>query len=48
VTFGVLTCLSLAQALDRAGGMAGNKGVDATLAAIEMANLLRTMKAHGL
>ena len=48
VTFGVLTCQSLEQALDRAGGKAGNKGVEATLAAIEMANLLRTMKAQGL
>lgn len=48
VTFGVLTCQSMEQALDRAGGKAGNKGVEATLAAIEMANLLRTMKAQGL
>ena len=47
VTFGVLTCQSMEQALDRAGGKAGNKGVEATLAAIEMANLLRTMKAQG-
>ena len=48
VTFGVLTCQSLEQALDRAGGKAGNKGIEATLAAIEMANLLRTMQARGL
>jgi len=48
VTFGVLTCQSLEQALDRAGGKSGNKGNEATLAAIEMANLLRTMTAHGL
>ena len=48
VTFGVLTCQSMEQALDRAGGKAGNKGVEATLAAIEMANLLRTMTARGL
>ena len=40
VTFGVLTCGSLEQALDRAGGKAGNKGCEATLAAIEMVNLL--------
>lgn len=40
VTFGVLTCGCLEQALERAGGKAGNKGCEATLAAIEMVNLL--------
>ena len=45
VTFGVLTCQTMDQALDRAGGKAGNKGNEATLAAIEMSNLLRVMKA---
>lgn len=40
VTFGVITCGSMEQALDRAGGKVGNKGVEATLAAIEMVNLL--------
>lgn len=48
VAFGVLTCPTMEQALDRAGGKAGNKGVEAALAVIEMANLLRTMQAHGL
>lgn len=48
VTFGVLTCQTMDQALDRAGGKAGNKGQEATLAALEMANLLREMKASGL
>lgn len=48
VTFGVLTCQSMEQALDRAGGKAGNKGHEATLAAIEMSNLLRAMKADGI
>lgn len=48
VTFGVLTCQSMDQALDRAGGKSGNKGVEATLAAIEMSNLLRTMAAEGV
>lgn len=48
VTFGVLTCQTMDQALDRAGGKAGNKGNEATLAAIEMSNLLRTMKAGGI
>ncbi|QDT55562.1 6,7-dimethyl-8-ribityllumazine synthase [Caulifigura coniformis] len=41
VLFGVLTCHSMEQALDRAGGKAGNKGVEAALAAIETVNLLR-------
>ena len=48
VTFGVLTCQSMEQALDRAGGKAGNKGVEASLAAIEMMNLLLQMKSQGL
>jgi len=39
VAFGVLTCENLAQALARAGGDAGNKGHDAVLAALEMAQL---------
>lgn len=43
VTFGVLTCQSMEQALDRAGGKAGNKGHEATLAAIEMVQLLKTI-----
>lgn len=37
---GVLTTNDMQQALDRAGGKAGNKGVEAAVAAIEMANLL--------
>lgn len=41
VTFGVITCQSLEQALDRAGGKVGNKGNDAALAAIEMVSLLK-------
>ncbi|MBL8816502.1 MAG: 6,7-dimethyl-8-ribityllumazine synthase [Planctomyces sp.] len=44
VTFGVITCESMEQALDRAGGKVGNKGVEATLAAIEMINLLKKLK----
>ena len=40
VTFGVLTCSTLEQALDRAGGKSGNKGSEAALAAVEMANVL--------
>ena len=37
--FGVLTCENLEQAIDRAGLKMGNKGFEAALAAIEMANL---------
>ena len=40
VTFGVITCESMEQALDRAGGKVGNKGTEAALAAIELVNLL--------
>jgi len=43
VLFGVLTCDDLEQATDRAGGAHGNKGADAALAAIEMADLLRKL-----
>lgn len=39
--FGVLTTDTIEQALERAGTKQGNKGWDAALAAIEMANLLR-------
>ena len=43
VTFGVITCESMEQALDRAGGKVGNKGIEAATAAIEMVNLLKTI-----
>jgi 6,7-dimethyl-8-ribityllumazine synthase len=39
VAFGVLTCDNLEQALERAGAKAGNKGWEAALSAIEMADL---------
>jgi 6,7-dimethyl-8-ribityllumazine synthase len=45
IGFGVLTCDSVDQALDRAGGKAGNKGVDAVLATLEMINLRRQLEA---
>jgi 6,7-dimethyl-8-ribityllumazine synthase len=45
VGFGVLTCATLEQAIDRAGGKAGNKGADAALAALEMCNLLKRLDA---
>jgi 6,7-dimethyl-8-ribityllumazine synthase len=38
--FGVLTCDTIEQAVERAGAKAGNKGADAATAAIEMVNLL--------
>ena len=41
VIFGVLTTETVEQALNRAGLKAGNKGIDAAMAAIEMVNLLR-------
>jgi 6,7-dimethyl-8-ribityllumazine synthase len=43
VIFGILTCATEEQALDRAGGKEGNKGYDAALAAIEMADLLQKL-----
>ena len=41
VAFGVLTTDTVEQAIDRAGAKAGNKGWEAALSAIEMANLLK-------
>ena len=43
VTYGIITVESLEQAIERAGSKAGNKGAEAAMAAIEMANLLRTL-----
>ncbi len=43
LSFGVITADTLEQAIERAGTKAGNKGSDAALTAIEMANLLRTV-----
>jgi 6,7-dimethyl-8-ribityllumazine synthase len=39
VTFGVLTCDTVEQAIDRAGMKSGNKGADAAMACLEMVNL---------
>ncbi len=44
VAFGVLTTNTLEQAIDRAGGKSGNKGFDAALTAIEMADLMRRLR----
>src|SRR5262249_18303888 len=47
VIFGVLTCDTLEQAINRAGAKAGNKGFEAALAAVEMVNLLRQLPRSG-
>ena len=47
VLLGVLTTETVEQALDRSGGKAGNKGYDASLAALEMANLMERLAARG-
>ncbi len=44
VAFGVLTCNTLEQAIDRAGGKGGNKGFDAAMTAVEMADLMRRLR----
>jgi len=43
ISFGVLTCDSVEQAIERAGTKAGNKGADAAVSAIETANLVRAL-----
>ena len=47
VLFGLLTCRTMEQARDRAGGKVGNKGSEAALAAIEMAGLLNKLEKAG-
>lgn len=44
VAFGILTCDNLNQAIERAGSKAGNKGADAALAALEEANILKSIR----
>ncbi|MDX8046335.1 6,7-dimethyl-8-ribityllumazine synthase [Gracilibacillus sp. S3-1-1] len=44
VIFGVLTTDTIEQAIERAGTKAGNKGAEAAISAIEMANLLKEME----
>lgn len=44
IGFGVLTCNTVEQAIDRAGVKGGNKGCDAAMTAIEMANLMRRLR----
>ncbi|QDP39582.1 6,7-dimethyl-8-ribityllumazine synthase [Radiobacillus deserti] len=43
VIFGVLTTENIEQAIERAGTKAGNKGAEAAVAAIEMANLMKSL-----
>lgn len=45
VTYGIITVENLEQAIERAGSKSGNKGAEAALAAIEMANLFKSMSA---
>ena len=47
VIFGILTCDTLEQALNRAGAKSGNKGFEAALAAVEMVNLLQQLPSSG-
>ncbi len=47
-SFGVLTCDTLEQAIDRAGLKSGNKGFEVALAAVEMASLKQVVKSQGL
>ena len=44
IIFGVVTTENIMQAIERAGTKAGNKGADAALAAMEMANLLKAVE----
>jgi len=44
IGFGILTCDTLEQAFDRAGGKLGNKGAETALAVLELANLNSSMK----
>ncbi len=46
VSFGVLTTDTIEQAIERAGTKAGNKGEEAAIVAIEMANLSRQIEEH--
>jgi len=47
VIFGVLTCDTMEQALDRAGGKVGNKGYEAAVTAVEMRSILAQLVEGG-
>ena len=44
IAFGVLTTNTVEQAIDRAGGKSGNRGFDAAITAIEMADVIRKLR----
>ena len=44
IAFGVITCDTLEQAIERAGAKSGNKGWDAAVSAMEMVNLFKALK----
>jgi 6,7-dimethyl-8-ribityllumazine synthase len=46
IAFGVITCNTLEQAIERSSAGSGNKGWEAALAAIEMANLWRALRSE--
>ena len=46
IAFGVLTTNTVEQAVDRAGAKQGNKGFDAAMTAIEMANVLQRLRGN--
>jgi 6,7-dimethyl-8-ribityllumazine synthase len=46
VVYGLLTCDTIEQAIERAGTKAGNKGADAAMAALEMANLYAKLSSE--
>jgi 6,7-dimethyl-8-ribityllumazine synthase len=48
VVFGVVVAESMDQALERAGGKQGNRGLEAALSALEMATLFRRLREQGL
>jgi 6,7-dimethyl-8-ribityllumazine synthase len=47
VAFGVITADTLQQAVERAGGASGNKGFDAVMTAVRMANLIKKIDVMG-
>ena len=46
IAFGVITCNTIEQAVERSSPGSGNKGWEAALAAIEMANLWRALRSE--
>jgi 6,7-dimethyl-8-ribityllumazine synthase len=47
VAYGIITADNIEQAIERSGTKSGNKGFDAGISAIEMANLVKTIKSQG-